>query len=63
MATAIFTHLRKPYDSYLQRRRLWRELAGCDMADLQAAMARSDGDNDARIWRIVAAQRALDSFM
>ena len=63
MATAIISRLREIRESYSLQRTLWRELGECDMADLQAAIARSDtSDGEAeRILRILTVQRSLSS--
>ena len=60
MATAIISRLREIRESYLQQRTLRRELAECDIADLQAAAARSDEAASERVFQIVTAQRALE---
>ena len=62
MATAIISRLRDIRESYLQQRTLWRELAECDMADLQAAIDRSDPADSAGIRRILTAQRAMAGY-
>jgi hypothetical protein len=63
MATAIISRLREIRESHSQQRTLWRELGECDMADLQAAIARSDtadGETE-RLLRILTAQRSLSA--
>jgi hypothetical protein len=64
MATAVITRLAEIREAYARRRALWRELDGFTtedaLADLEAAISRSESEDDPEtreLRHIVAAKR------
>ena len=66
MTPSVLTRLTEFRDARARRRALWRELScyttASDLTDIEAAIARCDGGEDApgtrQVRRIVAAQRS-----